>query len=280
MKEAILQTVSNIRNETALRWNRVGRFKPRLKFSFEQGTYIVKTAETVDELKQSFKLRNEVFNKEFRGLDKLLDVDRFDAHFDHLLIVDTKTSEIVGTYRLKLHEVVKNSYTELEFDLGFLDSIQGPYLELGRACIQKTHRKGSVMSMLWRGIAEYMKLSQAQVLFGCSSVKVDNPRDAALVYQDLVMNDYLDNSSMSRPQKNFLMDDLEAWIQYFKGTYNDQHKLEAEQLVPSLLKSYLRMGAKIVCEPAYDKDFECIDFLTLMRSEDLDDALAKKLRIR
>jgi putative hemolysin len=274
------EILQQIRNETTLRWHRVNRFKPQIRFSFEVGNYLVKTAETLEELRQSFKLRNEVFNIEFRGIDCSLDVDRFDTLFDHLIIIDKPTMEIVGTYRLKCFDSLKNSYTALEFDLTHIISQPGPHLELGRACIQQSHRKGSVISLLWRGITEYMKLSGAQVLFGCSSVKVDNPRDASLIYQHLENEGFVSNEFLSHPQKEFLMEDFETWRQYFQQDLNTEHALEAEALVPSLLKSYVRLGARIVGEPAYDADYDCIDFLTVLKRDSLDNALARKYRVK
>ena len=115
----MIEILQQIRNETTLRWHRVNRFKPQIRLSFEVGNYLVKTAETIEELRHSFKLRNEVFNIEFRGIDCHLDVDRFDSLFDHLIIIDKQTMEIVGTYRLKCFDQMKNSYTALEFDLPY-----------------------------------------------------------------------------------------------------------------------------------------------------------------
>lgn len=276
----MIEILQQIRNETTLRWHRVNKFKPQIRLSFEVGNYLVKTAETIEELRQSFKLRNEVFNIEFRGMDYGIDVDRYDTLFDHLIIIDKISHEIVGTYRLKIFDTIKNSYTALEFDITQIVSQAGPHLELGRACIQQSHRKGSVISLLWRGITEYMKLSGAQVLFGCSSVKVDNPRDSSLIYQNLENEGLVSAEFLSYPQKNFLMEDFETWRQYFKQDMNDEHKAEAEALIPSLLRSYLRMGARVVGEPAYDEDFECIDFLTVLKRDSLDNALARKYRVK
>lgn len=56
------------------------------------------------------------------------------------------------------------SYTGLEYNLDPLHKVAGPYLELGRACIKKEFRKGSVISYCGSlGIAEYMNLSSAKV---------------------------------------------------------------------------------------------------------------------
>ncbi len=275
----MVEIFNKIRSGTALHWTRVSRFKPQIRLSFTLGHYLVRTADTVQELRECFKLRNEVFNKEFCGVDRGYDIDRFDSRFDHLVIVDQRSNQIVGTYRLNCLESLKNSYTALEFDLTSILNQPGPHLELGRACIHRSHRTGSVIALLWRGIAEYMKLSQANLLFGCSSVKVDNPRDAALLYQYFVNEGFVKSQFFSKPQKKFLMADFEAWLEYFKKTFTEEHKAEAQKLLPSLLKSYLRLGASIAGEPAYDADFNCIDFLTVLKRESLDASLMKKFKL-
>lgn len=262
-----------------LHWTRVRRFKPQIRLNFEMGRYAIKTAESYAELKECFRLRNEVFNIEFRDLDKGYDIDRFDSVFDHLIIIDQKTQTIAGTYRLNCLENLKSSYTALEFNLSSLLRHSGPHLELGRACIHKDHRSGVVIALLWRGIAEYMKLSNAQMLFGCSSVKIDNPREAALLYHYLYLKGHIKPQFFSRPQRKFLMPDFEAWLEYFKKSFSEAHHEEAQKLIPSLLKSYLKLGAYVAGEPAFDEDFNCIDFLTVMTRDSLDGALVKKYRM-
>lgn len=275
----MLTLMNQIRVETNLRWNRVSSFKPKHKFLFEMGSYQVKTADSIDELKQCFKLRNEIFNIELQDVDHIIDVDRFDRIFDHLIIIDKKTNTIVGTYRMRTFDTIRNSYTALEFDLTTLTNQPWNYLELGRACIHKDHRKGAVISLLWRGIAEYMKFSEANSLFGCSSVKIDNARDSALVYQYL----YEQGSVIQGPGFNalgrFKMTDFHKWTKYFEMNMTDEYRAEAEKILPSLLKSYLKLGAKVVGEPAYDEDFSCVDFLTILNRDSLDSSLARKLKI-
>jgi putative hemolysin len=41
-------------------------------------------------------------------------------------------------------------------------------------------------------------------------------------------------------------------------------------MIPSLLHSYLRIGAKVCGIPALDKSFRCIDFLTLLDVRELE----------
>jgi len=160
-----------------------------------------------------------------------------------------------------------------------LKNHSGPYLELGRACIHKDFRKGAVISLLWRGIAEYMNLCEANILFGCSSVKINNAREAALIYKYLIDSNQVSKDFLSHQTEKFTMENFEAWYAYFRNGLTEVQKTEAENLIPSLLKSYLKLGAQVASEPAFDEDFDCIDLLTVLRKEDLSESLADKFKV-
>lgn len=257
----------------------VYRFRSKNSFQLEFGPYLLKTAETPTELIESFKLRHQVFNVEFRGLSgRGLDYDQYDKIFDHLLIIQKDTGAVVGTYRVHCSWSPHNSYTALEFDLTGLEEFQGPYLELGRACIHQDHRRGAVISLLWRGIAEYMKMSGAQTLFGCSSLKVNDSRKAALIYRHLQnQNAVLEN--ICHPTDEYSFDDISGWMNHFQKPLATYHHEEAEDLIPSLLKSYLKLGAKIAAWPAFDRDFDCLDFLTVLKRSELSASIDRKFAV-
>jgi L-ornithine Nalpha-acyltransferase len=276
----MMALVGQIKQSTQLRWNRVHKFKAKIGLNIVVGGYIIKTAETPEELIESFKLRHEVFNQEFRGMrNSGLDFDKFDYHFDHLIIVHRESQKIIGTYRMNCSHFSPESYTALEFDLQSLFREKGPFLELGRACIHKDYRKGSIISLLWRGIAEYMKLSGANILFGCSSLKINNAREAALVHKLLVDQGLVSSKYSCRPTKKFTMAGFKTWQAYFAKGLSEEQIKEAEELVPSLLKSYLKLGAVVACEPAFDEEFDCIDLLTVLRKEDLAESLATRFQV-
>lgn len=276
----MMALVDHIKQTTQLRIKKVHKFQAKIKMNIEMGPYLIKTVESSKELIESFKLRDLVFNQEFRGIESEgLDFDRFDYYFDHIIIVHKETKKIIGTYRLNCSTFSNVSYTELEFDLTQLRKFQGPFLELGRACIHKDYRKGSVITLLWRGIAEYMNLSKSNLLFGCSSLKINNAREAALAYKYLNDQGFISETFISIPTPKFTMKNFDSWYNYFSKGLTDLQKEEAENLIPSLLKSYLKLGAKIACEPAFDEDFDCIDLLTVLKKDDLSNSLAQKFQV-
>ncbi len=276
----MLAFVEQLKTSTQLRWNKVHKFQSKIQMKLEMGPYIIKTAETSEELIESFRLRHQVFKNEFCGTSgEGLDFDRFDFFFDHLLIQLKESQKIIGTYRLNCSTFSKESYTELEFQLDSLFKAPGPHLELGRACIAAEYRKGSVITLLWRGIAEYMKLSQSELLFGCSSLKINNPREAALVMKYLFDQGHITTEFLANPTKSYRMEDLDLWYTFFNKGLTLSQVSEAEALIPSLLKSYIKMGAKIAPEPAFDKDFDCIDILTILKKENLANSLVQKFQV-
>lgn len=269
-----------IKQNTLLKWNGLFNFKQKIHLSIESGSYILKTAETFDELINSFRLRHEVFYNEFQSLDfDGIDFDKYDAHFDHLIIIHKDSRTVIGTYRVNCLSYSSLSYTESEFNLKSLLDLKGPHLELGRACIHRDHRKGSVLSLLWRGITEYMNLSGASVLFGCSSIKVTETNKAALLYRYFAENNMVSSELTAHPTRKFSMPDFDLWYSFYRDGLTEEQKKEAEMLIPPLLKSYLKHGAKIVGLPALDSDFGCVDFLTVLHKADMTNSLARRFQV-
>ncbi|MFN9069020.1 MAG: GNAT family N-acetyltransferase [Bdellovibrionales bacterium] len=275
----MLSVFNHLKEKIRMRRQGIFRFQPEIPFEMEFGPYLLKTAQTVEELVQSFKLRHEVFNIEFRGQShKGLDFDRYDSLFDHLLIYHQDTKRVVGTYRLNLSDFPLESYTGLEFDLSGLHDFEGPYLELGRACISKEHRQGAVISLLWRGIAEYMKQTGAEIVFGCSSVKVNDSRRAALLFTYLKEQNLI-IENRCHPTRKFQFEDFQAWELFFVRGLTEEQKKEAQSLIPPLLKSYLKLGSKILARPAFDRDFDCLDFLTVLKRSQMSKLVEKKFNL-
>ena len=49
-------------------------------------------------------------------------------------------------------------------------------------------------------------------------------------------------------------------------------------IVPLLLRSYIKAGAVVHGELAYDPDFKCVDFFTLLNTDFINDNYNKKFR--
>ena len=221
-------------------------------------------ASTPEEVREVQRLRYKVFI-ETMGLSALensegLDKDEFDDYCDHLIVRDTKTLKIVGTYRvLGPHSARKigRYYSEAEFDLSRFAHIRDKIAEAGRAFIHTDYRSGAVIMLLWAGLAAFMRREQCNYLVGCASISLaDGGMNANAIFNNLKPEDFAPIDYRVTPLLPFpLSGDDDA-------SFN--------QSVPPLLKGYLRAGAWVCGEPAWDPDFHCADLFLLLPLENLD----------
>jgi putative hemolysin len=263
-----------------LRKHKIHQFKPKVHIFSDKGPFILKTVETADELIEALRLRYQVFHRELLGKFRPtgIDVDEFDFVCDHLVIVDKKTKKIVGTYRFNSSEFSHNFYCEQEFHMENLMSRPGTKLELGRACIHSEYRRGAVIALLWRGIADYMKAINASILFGCASIKTESPRQAALLYHYFHRDGRFKEGMLCPPTAKYTMPNLDLWIENLSRELTVEEKTEIDELIPPLCRAYLKAGSLMGGEPAYDSAFKCIDFLTILPRENLNAALWRKYK--
>lgn len=264
-----------------LRKNRVHQFQPKVEIYHEKGPYILKTVTNSEELIEALHLRYQIFHREMIGKTKPrgIDVDEFDFSCDHLIILDRKSNRIVGTYRLNCSLFSDQFYSAREFNLKKLMKVPGTKTELGRACIAQDFRNGIVISLLWRGIAEYMAKTKSEILFGCASIKTESPQSAALLYRYFEEENRFPENYFCPPTLAYSMPKIELWQTYFSRGLSEAEQSEARDLIPSLFRAYLKVGVHLGGEPAYDAEFKCIDFLTILERENLNKSLWRKYNL-
>lgn len=265
-----------------LQKNKIHLFKPKIHMEHSRGAFTLKTVSQRRELIAALRLRYDVFSREFKGATAPVgvDVDSFDVMFDHLIIKENKHNKVIGTYRLSSSAFNERFYSAEEFDLSQLMALPGTKIEMGRACVHKDYRKGSTMALLWRGIAEYMLAAEGQYLFGCGSVKTEDPRESAMMYKYFEQKGHLDKSTQVIPTEKYTMPGLEAAIAELSGQNDglltDSQIEVVEKTLPALFKAYLKAGATVCGKPAYDKEFHCIDFLVLLNKDQINGTHGKK----
>ena len=228
------------------------------------GPYLMRFARTDAELDEATHLRFGVFNLELgEGLSESFltgrDRDSFDDTCDHLIVINTATSAIVGTYRLQTAETAAHGwYSSAEFVLDDLPpEVLTQSVELGRACIDKGHRVPQVLFLMWAGIAAYMFARNKRYLFGCCSLTSQDPAEGARVMAMLQSQHAIHRDYRVRPQPG-----LTCYPDGFEAAPNDTTR------IPKLFRAYLRLGAKVCGAPAIDRDFQTIDYLVLFDRED------------
>lgn len=245
-------------------------YQPHVKLKIHKAPYILKTADTSEELDAAFRLRAQVFFEESKNpAIAEYDCDEFDSTCDHIVIQDERTGTMVGTYRVRSTRFHPDFYSAHEFDLAPILRVPGEKMELGRAAVHRDFRNGSVISILWRGIAKYALLSNANYLFGCSSVFTTSPLEAARYLTFLERTGAVAESARTIPTQEFRMAGFQEAMQEVGKTFGEADSEEIKNALPTLFMAYLKMGAKVCGEPALDRDFNCIDFLTLLDLEKL-----------
>ena len=252
----------------------MGRFLQKIPLHLDISDYEVFTIRSIAELQDVLRLRYEVFIQE--GLNKTwpvrVDLDKYDFLADHLVVRHKPTNRIIGTYRLISSSYSNVFYSQSEFELDDLLSRDGTKLEMGRACIHKDFRNGSVIAVLWRGVRQYMALTDTRYMFGCASIKTMDISEISLIYHYLMENSFISNEFNIKPTEAFKIKELSA----SSASALLSSSQDIRGLIPTLLRSYFKAGARVVGEPALDREFKCIDFLTVLDVVSLNEAYDKK----
>lgn len=223
--------------------------------------FTVKIAETEDELRAAQALRYEVFVRELGGGGEMVDHeaglerDRFDPFFDHMIVSDGGTGQVVGVYRLLRDDQARAAgqfYSEDEYDLSALKASGRKLLELGRSCLLPEYRGGMAMFHLWTALADYVERHGIEILFGVASF---HGTDVEALAQPLSMLHY---NHLAPPELRVRAQ--EAQFQPMDLVPEDQLDRRRAMLeVPALIKAYLRLGG-FVGEGAFvDRDFNTTD---------------------
>lgn len=241
----------------------------------EVGRYRLRLAETVEDRDAACRLRFKVFNLELgEGLESSyqtgLDTDQFDLFCEHLLVEEKLTGRVVGTYRMQSGATAAHNlgyYSEQEFDFAPYEPLRADILELGRASIDREHRTPEVLTLLWRGIAQYASNMGLRYLIGCSSLTSKDPAEGWQVYRQLehyrVFPEFetVPTAAYACPSEQ---EGAHAQPLPCQQDPSNENSAPIQASVPKLLKTYLAIGARVCCPPAWDREFGTIDFLTLL----------------
>ena len=224
------------------------------------------TCET--EILEAQKLRYRVFADEMgaRLPSRTPGVDRdiYDPFCEHLIVRDEAEGRIVGTYRIlspSAARKVGGYYSENEFDLTRLQHLRSRIVEIGRSCIDADYRSGAVIALLWSGLARYMEENSYDYLIGCASVSMaDGGHMAASLYNRL-------KETHASPLEYRVFPRCPLPLERLRNDLPGD--------APPLIKGYLRAGAWICGEPAWDPDFNTADLPILLPMTQVDNRYAR-----
>ncbi|GAB57841.1 GNAT family N-acyltransferase [Rheinheimera nanhaiensis] len=236
------------------------------------------------------RLREIAFRAVGEGSGQRRDLDRYDSHYEQLILWDKDDLEIVGAYRFANSRKVlaehgpAGLYTASLFQF---DHSMQPYLaaglELGRSFVQPRYWGKRSLDYLWYGIGAYLRRNpDIRYLFGGVSLSASYPRaarDLMVYFYSLYFAD-TGLSAVSHQPYQLPQAILSELQQHFSG--NDyladftqlKHLLANMGLsIPTLYKQYSEL-----CEPGgvkflafgTDPDFaNCVDGLVLVDLQQL-----------
>lgn len=227
-------------------------------------------ARHLDEVREAQALRHQVFATEMGARLPMTvpghDVDLFDDYCEHLLVRDTATRQVVGTYRVLTPAQAKragSTYSDTEFDLTRLRFLRERMVELGRSCVHRDHRHGGVIMALWGALAEFMVRNQLDTMIGCASIPLRTDGAGGTAGGGYAA------ASIWRQVKDQHLAGIEFHVRPRLPLPVDELHSDLVVEPPALIKGYLRLGAKVMGPPAWDPDFNAADLPMMMRIADL-----------
>lgn len=246
------------------------------------GNLELRLAITKKDIRRAQKLRHRVFFEQggavadARSALARRDICPFDRICDHMLVIDHAAKgrlgrskpKVVGTYRL-LRQTMADAhggfYSAQEFDLApmLARHAQKNFLELGRSCVLPEYRGKRTIELLWRGIAAYVQHYRIDAMIGCASFEGANPLKHALALSFLHKNAMADGEWAARalPARHVDMNMIAP------EAIDLRRALDA---LPTLVRGYLRIGAKFGDGAVVDRQFGTVDVLVILPVSQID----------
>ncbi|MBS1235608.1 MAG: putative hemolysin [Proteobacteria bacterium] len=245
---------------------RRSRRKHRLRLRF---------ADSLEDLRAAQRLRHRVFVEEMGARLPLtepgIESDRFDHYCQHLLVWDEDTDQAVGCYRILTDSQAVRAggfYAQTEFDLTRVLAVPGRMVEVGRTCVHPDYRNGAVIGLLWSGLARFMLMHRYDYLMGCASIPLTGRiEQVGAIWQTVAA------SHLSPPEWRVFPKTPFAALRPPRtaGVQNTQEQSFCPETAPGtpaelppLIKGYLRLGAQVCGEPAWDPAFNVADLFLLL----------------
>ena len=227
----------------------------------------IRLAKDPEEIFEVQKLRYKVFVDEFganvsyKDNNQSIERDKFDNHCDHLILIDKSVKNsvgkpiTVGTLRLLTStnaEKFCGFYSAAEYNLNKILELKQNLLEIGRACVDKNYRGHLALHLLWLGLGKYVLQRDIDIIFGVASFNGNDPTRLSsalsLLNHQYSASKILDFKALGPNSVDMNMISVREL----------DHKKALLQL-PSLIKAYLRMGAKVGDGAFVDTKFNTVD---------------------
>ncbi len=233
--------------------------------SMSAGRYDVRLAETVEEVQSAQNLRYQVLFKESGGeiTREMLNTEREEDEWDeiayHVIVVDKKNEqEVVGTVRLVSILALSNKqffYTEHAFDLSGIRQNYDRIIELSRACVSPKGRGGAILMLIWKFTMQFIEKNNYQLMFGCASFSGTDYKQHTEILSYLYHKHLASAKLMPKPKPEINSIAITDFTQ-------EPAKGKKRGAVPTMLRGYLKIGAKIsdhaIIDPTFNTTFVAI----------------------
>jgi len=235
----------------------------------------VRFADNLEDLRAAQRLRHRVFIEEMGARLPLtepgIESDRFDHFCQHLLVWDEDTDQAVGCYRILTDIQAVHAggyYSQTEFDLTRVLAVPGRLVEVGRTCVHPDFRTGAVIGLLWSGLARFMLMHRYDYLMGCASIPLTGGvAQVGAIWQAVAASHLSPPEWRVFPKTPFaaLRPPRTAGVQKTQELgFCPEAAPGTPAELPPLIKGYLRLGAQVCGEPAWDPAFNVADLFLLL----------------
>jgi putative hemolysin len=261
----------------------------QLLYESEDEQVLVARAEQIPRaLREIGRLREITFREVGEGTGREIDIDRFDADYEHLFIWNRARSQIVGAYRIGRTDELLGRYgpsglytaSLFEFRPQLFRKI-GPALEMGRSFVRPEHQKSyGPLVLLWKGIGRYVvRNPRYAALFGPVSISAEyTSASQRLMVAFLKQNRFAHPwSRYVRPRRPFRrlpsrkprprlanlrgLDDVSSFISEIESDHKG---------APILLKQYLKLGGRLLgfnVDPDFSNVLDVLIMVDLRRTD-------------
>lgn len=241
-------------------------------------------------LQEIGRLREITFRNTGEGTNLSTDIDRFDAHYEHLFVWDEEARRVVGAYRmghiptiLRDHGI-RGLYTSTLFHYSpAVFHRIGPAWELGRSFVRAEYQKQyAPLLLLWKGIAaKVAQRPDTPCLLGAVSISSRySRRSRELLVRFLERGRGGDlQPGLLRPRRGFAVAEGRAEETQFVTTcfrdFDDFAKLiedleEDGKSVPILLRHYCKLGGRFLgfnLDPSFNDALDGLVLLDLRQTD-------------
>lgn len=242
-----------------------------------KGRFVARLAQDQSDIEAAQRLRHLAFVERAGGAARpgKLDADAFDGLCEHILVEDQRDGALVCCFRmlpLPSGARISECYSAQYYDLGALQSFDGPMVEMGRFCIHPDYNDPNILRVAWGAMTGFVDRQGVEMLFGCSSfagTEAEAYYDsfAMLTQKHLAPRRWLPR--VKAPKVFRFADRL-------RGRVADR-KLGMKRM-PPLLKTYLTMGGWVSDHAVVDHHMNTLHVFTGLEIRAIPPSRARLLR--